>query len=72
VLTAKQMKFQKRESTGKWMDALAAAEHGHWLCRRAAELASEGKFAEAEELATRGISELKERSVSAQFWVRYN
>jgi len=49
------------------MDALARAERAHWLCRKAAELGSEGKVEEAEEYATRGIDELKERSVSTQF-----
>ena len=58
---------KKRESTGKWRDALARAERAHWLCRKAAELASEGKVEEAEEIATRGIDELKERLVSTQF-----
>ena len=62
-----QTKNQKRESTGKWIDALARAERAHWLCRKAAELGSEGKVEEAEEYAIRGIDELKERSVSTQF-----
>ena len=66
-LAAKRSRTKKRESTGKWMDALARAERAHWLCRKAAELAREGKFKEAEECATRGIDELKERSVSTQF-----
>jgi hypothetical protein len=66
-LAAKRSRTKKRESTGKWMDALTRAEHAHWLCRKAAELAREGKFKEAEECATRGIDELKERSVSTQF-----
>jgi phage terminase Nu1 subunit (DNA packaging protein) len=58
---------KKRESTDKWMDALARAEHAHWLCRKAAELAGEERFKEAEETAISGINELKERSVSTQF-----
>ena len=58
---------KNRESTSKWMDALARAERAHWLCRKAAELAREGKGEEAEEYATRGIDELKERLVSPQF-----
>ena len=58
---------KKRESTDEWRDALARAERAHWLCRRAAELAREGRIREAEEYATRGIDELKERSVSTQF-----
>jgi hypothetical protein len=62
-LAAKRSRSKKRESTGKWKDALAKAERAHWLCRKAAELASEGKTEEAEETATRGIDELKERSV---------
>jgi len=59
----------KRSQTKKWewMDALARAEHAHWLCRKAAELAREGKGEEAEEYAIRGIDELKERLVSTQF-----
>ena len=63
-LAAKRSRTKKRESTEKWMDALARAERAHWLCRRAAELAREGRIREAEEYATRGIDELKERSVS--------
>jgi hypothetical protein len=62
-LAAKQSRTKKHEST----DALARAERAHWLCRKAAELAREGKIEEAEEYATRGIDELKERSVSTQF-----
>ena len=65
-LAAKRSK--KRESTGKWRDALARAERAHWLCRKAAELAREGKVEEADECATRGIDELKERSVSTRFF----
>ncbi|OLE53260.1 MAG: hypothetical protein AUG51_14055 [Acidobacteria bacterium 13_1_20CM_3_53_8] len=66
-LAAARSKSQKRESTGKWMNALARAEHAHWLCREAAELARKGKQKEAEESARRGINELKERSVSPRF-----
>jgi hypothetical protein len=66
-LAAKRSRTKKRESTGKWMDALARAEHAHWLCRKAAELAREGKIEEADECATRGIDELKQRSVSTRF-----
>jgi hypothetical protein len=62
-ITAAQTKSKKRESTGKWKDALARAERAHLLCREAAELAHEGKLDEADESATRGINELKERSV---------
>jgi hypothetical protein len=65
-LVAKRSRTKKRESTGKWMDALARAEHAHWLCRKAAELGHEGKGEEAEEYAIRGINELKERLVSIQ------
>jgi len=56
-LTAARSKSQRRESTDKWMDALARAERAHLLCREAAELAREKMFAEAEESATRGIDE---------------
>ena len=66
-LAAQRSRTKKRESTGKWMDALARAERAHWLCRKAAELARGGKGEEAEECATRGIDELKERLVSTQF-----
>jgi hypothetical protein len=66
-LAAKRSRTKKRESIGKWMDALARAERAHSLCRKAAELAREGKGEEAEEYATRGIDELKERLVSTQF-----
>ena len=44
----------------------------HWLCRKAAELAREERFKEAEETAIRGINELKERSVSnSVFFIGY-
>jgi len=59
-LAAQRSRTKKRD---KCMDALARAEHAHWLCRKAAELAHEGKIEEADECATRGIDELKERSV---------
>ena len=42
---------------------MARAERAHLLCREAAELARKGKIDEADESATRGIIELKERSV---------
>jgi hypothetical protein len=57
-------KSKKRKSTEKWVDALARAERAHWLCREAARLAREEKYDEADGSATRGINELKERSVS--------
>ena len=63
-LAASRSKSKKRESTGKWMDALAKAERAHWLCRKAAELGRENKYEEAEVSAMRGVNELKERSVS--------
>jgi len=63
-LAASRSKSKKREPTGKWVDALARAEHAHWLCRKAAELGRENKYKEAEESAVRGVNELKERSVS--------
>ena len=66
-LAAKRSLSKKRESTGKCIDALARAERAHSLCRKAAELAHEGKIEEADECATRGIDELKERSVSTRF-----
>jgi len=59
-LAAARSKSKKRASTGKWMDALARAEHAHFLVRNAAVLAKNGKLQQAEESATRGISELKE------------
>ena len=62
-LAASRSKSKKRESTSKWMDALARAERAHWLCRKAAKLCQEDKYEEAEESAIRGIYELKERSV---------
>jgi hypothetical protein len=67
-LAAARSKSKKRKSTDKWVDALARAEHAHSLCREAAELASKRKFEEAEESATRGINELKERLVSTPFF----
>jgi len=71
-LAAKRLKSKTRESTGKWLDALARAERALWLCRKAAELAREGKLEEAEESATRGINELKERSVLYSVWIPDN
>ena len=62
-LAASRSKSKKRESTSKWMDALARAERARRLCRKAAELGQENKYKEAEESAIRGINELKERSV---------
>jgi hypothetical protein len=67
-LRAARSKSTHRESTGRWMEALARAEHAHWLCREAAELARKGKKMEAEELARMGINELKERSVFTPFF----
>ena len=71
-LTAARSISKKRESTDKWINALARAEQAHWLCRKAAELAREERFKEAEETAIRGINELKERSVSnSVFFIGY-
>jgi hypothetical protein len=53
------------------MDALVKAEHAHSLCREAAELGRKKMYKEAEESATRGINQLKERSVSTHFLIRY-
>ena len=61
VLRAKQSTSKKRKSTHQWIDALAKAERAHFLCRKAAELARNQEFEKAEESATRGINELKER-----------
>jgi len=57
--------FQKFQpaTANKWTDALVKAEHAHLLCRKAAVLAQERMFEEAEEKAVGGISELKERLV---------
>jgi hypothetical protein len=57
----------ERESTEIWEDALARAKQAHLLCRDASRLARKGKYEEAEETATRGNNELKERLVSTQF-----
>src|SRR4051794_16920218 len=63
---------KNRESTDKWINALARAEQAHWLCRKAVELAREERFKEAEETAIKGINELKERSVSnSVFFIGY-
>ena len=64
-LAAARLKSKKRKSTDKWVDALAKAERAHWLCREAAELASRGKFEEAEETAARGIIVLKDSVLQA-------
>jgi hypothetical protein len=66
-LAAARQKSKKRESTEKWEDALARAERALLLCREAARLGSEKNFEEAEESATRGINELKERLVPPLF-----
>jgi hypothetical protein len=66
-LRAARSQAKKHESTDRWIDALARAEHAHWLCRTAAELARNERFEEAEEIAIRGINELKGRSVFTQF-----
>ena len=63
-LAAARTKLKNFESTEKAMDALERAERAHLLCREAARLAREKKYEEAEESATRGIDELKERLVS--------
>ena len=68
-MKAAQTTSKKRESTGKWKDALARAERAHLLCREAAELGREGKIDEANESATRGINELKERSVPLLYFL---
>jgi hypothetical protein len=62
-LAAARSKSKVRKSAEQWIDALARAEHAHWLCRKATELASEGKLQEAEKSAIKGINELKERLV---------
>jgi hypothetical protein len=59
-LAAAGSKSKRRESTAKWMDALAKAEHAHMLCREAAVLAQGRMYKEAEETAARGIDMLKE------------
>jgi hypothetical protein len=58
-LAATKSKSKKRESTEKWIGALAKAEYAHMLCREAADLAHEGMTVEAEETAIRGIKELE-------------
>ena len=62
-LVAARSKSKKRVSTDKWMDALTKAENAHLLLREAAVLAGEGELDKAEEIAARGIDELKERLV---------
>ena len=62
-LKAARSRSKKRESTDRWMEALAKAERAHFLCREAAALAQRTMFEKAEENATRGINELKERLV---------
>ena len=52
-LKAAELKSKKRASTGKWVDALAKAEHAHVLLREAAVLAQSGKFQEVKENATK-------------------
>ncbi|KAI9780040.1 MAG: hypothetical protein M1839_007022 [Geoglossum umbratile] len=66
-LVAARSKSKKRVSTDKWMDSLAKAENAHLLLREAAVLAGGGGLDKAEEIAARGIDELKE-SVSLVPW----
>jgi hypothetical protein len=65
---ATRVRSKKRESTEKWIDALARAERAHFLCREAARLANEKSYDEADESAAKGIDELKERFVSTRFY----
>jgi hypothetical protein len=62
------VRAKKRESTEKWIDALARAERAHFLCREAARLANEKSYDEADERAAKGIDELKKRFVSTRFY----
>lgn len=51
------------KSTEKWTAAIASAEKAHWLLREAAQTARDGKFDEAERMASDGVDQLKLRSV---------
>ena len=62
-LKAQRSKYKKRQSTEKWVDALAKVEHAHPLRREAAELAKKEMYKEAEESAARGVKKLSERLV---------
>ena len=62
-LVAARSKQKKRQSTEKWEDALSKAECAHFLCRKAAVLAKDQRYEEAEEITIQGIKALSERSV---------
>ncbi len=53
----------KRDSTKRWINALANAEQAHTLLREAARSAHEGKLTEAEDMARAGVNQLRLRSV---------
>ena len=46
-----------------WMDSLTRAELAHSLCREATELARMKRYEEAEQMAARGVDELRARLV---------
>ncbi|KAN0070542.1 hypothetical protein V8E54_011411 [Elaphomyces granulatus] len=46
-------------SSEKWTAAIASAEKAHWLLREAAQTARDGKFDEAERMASDGVDQLK-------------
>ena len=62
-LKAQRSKHKKRQSTEKWVDALAKVDHAHPPRREAAELAKKEMYKEAEECAARGVKELSEKLV---------
>ncbi|KAL2215864.1 hypothetical protein M432DRAFT_678507 [Thermoascus aurantiacus ATCC 26904] len=49
---------KRNSTTGKWMSALTDAEQAHRQQREAAEMAKEGRFAEAEATAEAGVNQL--------------
>src|SRR5438034_11729712 len=56
-------KTRKRDSTEKWVDALAHAEEAHKLLREAHKLVTEQRFTEAEDMASAGVDKIRLRSV---------
>lgn len=58
-VSLKGSRVTKRESTGQWESALAAANTAHWYLRGAAEAAKKAKLRDAEAMASHGVEQLK-------------
>jgi len=62
-LSVRSQTSKRNSTTGKWMSALTDAEQAHRQLREAAEMAKEGRFAEAEATAEVGVNQLNLRSM---------